>query len=220
MWDAGEDACSKCQAPMCYWQHRSLMICERCGESKLYLNAVSSAMPFGDETGYYNFSYRRINHFNEHLQHAQGKEKARVPDEIVEEVGAILRRQRIAPTEATCGDVRNALKALKHRKHYEHATQIRARLSGSAPLQLPPDVESQCKMMFMALQQAFDKFCPENRKNMLSYSYCLYKFLELLGYDNMLDTCQLLKGKDKLARQDAIFNSICSYLDWEFVPTI
>ena len=38
-----------------------------------------------------------------------------------------------------------------------------------------------------------------------SYAYCLYKFFQLLGYDDFLDAFTLLKGRDKLAKQDDIF---------------
>ena len=31
-----------------------------------------------------------------------------------------------------------------------------------------------------------DKHCPKDRKNFLSYSYCIYKFFELLGYEQLL----------------------------------
>jgi hypothetical protein len=74
--------------------------------------------------------------------------------------------------------------------------------------------------MFIAVQPAFEKHCPKDRKNFLSYSYCLYKFFELLGYEQFLETFTLLKGRDKLARQDEIFQKICEELDWQFIPSV
>ena len=38
----------------------------------------------------------------------------------------------------------------------------------------------------------FEKHCPKDRKNFLSYSYCLFKFFQLLGYDEFLDSFTLL----------------------------
>ena len=67
---------------------------------------------------------------------------------------------------------------------------------------------------------AFEKHCPPDRKNFLSYSYCLYKFFQLLGYDDLLSSFSLLKGKDKLHKQDLIFEKICKDLEWEFLPSV
>ena len=73
--------------------------------------------------------------------------------------------------------------------------------------------------MFDAIQGPFKKHCPPDRKNFLSYSYCLHKFCELLGYDNFLQYFMLLKGVEKLRKQDAIFSNICEELDWQFIPS-
>ena len=73
---------------------------------------------------------------------------------------------------------------------------------------------------FIAMQPAFEKHCPKDRKNFLSYSYCLYKFFQLLGFEDYLNSFTLLKGRDKLHRQDQIFRKICVELNWEFVPSI
>ena len=72
--------------------------------------------------------------------------------------------------------------------------------------------------MFLAVQPAFDKHKTSERKNFLSYSYILYKFLELLGYSQILGAFSL-KGKDKLAKQDLIFAKIANELNWNFMPS-
>ena len=131
-----------------------------------------------------------------------------------------LYRQRIsAPQDITQKKVREVLKTLKLRKAYEHVAQITCKLTGIRPLRIPPEAEETCRLMFIAVQPAFEKHCPKDRKNFLSYSYCLYKFFQLLGYDQFLDSFTLLKGRDKLIRQDEIFKKICEELDWEFVKS-
>jgi len=94
------------------------------------------------------------------------------------------------------------------------------RITGWPPLRLNSDEEEMCRLCFIAVQPAFEKHCPAERKNFLSYSYCLFKLFELLGYDPFLESLSLLKGKYKLARQDDIFKNICAELDWEFIPSI
>ena len=93
-----------------------------------------------------------------------------------------------------------------------------ARETGKATLTV--EDEEQLKLMFLSIQASFDRHCPPDRKNFLSYSYCLFKFCELLGLDSFLSMFSLLKGRDKLHRQDLIFKKICEDLDWEFIPSV
>jgi len=62
-------------------------------------------------------------------------------------------------------------------------------------------------------EQVREKLFPE-RKNFLSYSYILFKFCEILGLDEFKQNFQLLKGRDKLHKQDQIFRAICEKLNW------
>ena len=48
--------------------------------------------------------------------------------------------------------------------------------------------------------------------------YCLYKFFQYLGLPT--NVFNLLKSKEKLARQDEIFrNIVCNELNWEWIPS-
>ena len=116
--------------------------------------------------------------------------------------------------------VREVLKSLKLRKYYDNVAQITARITGKPPPRMTLDQESQCLLMFHAVEQLWPIHCPADRRNFLSYSYCLYKFCELLGWDYLLPNFSLLKGKDKLQRQDAIWKKICDDLEWDYFPSI
>ena len=48
--------------------------------------------------------------------------------------------------------------------------------------------------MFKDIQQPFQKHCPDDRKNFLSYSYVLHKFCELLELDEFLKCFPYLKA--------------------------
>ena len=48
----------------------------------------------------------------------------------------------------------------------------------------------------------------------------MYKFCELLGYWEMLDSVPLLRGKSNRERHDRIQSRINEELDWEFIPTV
>jgi hypothetical protein len=85
---------------------------------------------------------------------------------------------------------------------------------------MPQELEERLRIMFKDIQTPFEKHCPSERKNFLSYSYVLYKFCELLGEDEYLQYFPLLKSKEKLYNQDVLFKKICEELRWEFIPTI
>ena len=74
--------------------------------------------------------------------------------------------------------------------------------------------------MFKEIQPAFQKNCPKDRSNFLSYSYVLYKFCELLDLDEYLPSFPLLKNRDKLYIQDKIWEKICADLSWQFIRSV
>ena len=113
------------------------------------------------------------------------------------------------------------LKKLRMNKYYEHVPFITNMLNGVRPPRMPIVLEERLRLMFKDIQAPFEKHVPASRKNFLSYSYVLYKFVELLSdYDEFLQYFPLLKSKEKLHQQDVIFEKICKELRWEFIPTI
>ena len=84
----------------------------------------------------------------------------------------------------------------------------------------PAETEEELRRMFKEIQVPFHKFCPKNRKNFLSYSYVLHKFVQLLELDQFLDCFILLKSREKLHQQDLIWKQICDYLKWEFIASV
>ena len=48
----------------------------------------------------------------------------------------------------------------------------------------------------------------------------LHKFVQLLDLDEYLDCFILLKSREKLHQQDIIWEKICEYLKWEFIPSV
>ena len=76
------------------------------------------------------------------------------------------------------------------------------------------------KKMFEEIQGPFEKHKPPERKNFLSYSYCIYKFCQLLGQNHVLKHLSLIKNREKLHMQDKLFEKICKDLGWEFIPSL
>ena len=82
------------------------------------------------------------------------------------------------------------------------------------------ELEERLRSMFKDIQIPFMKHCPPSRKNFLSYSYVLHKFIQLLEKDEFLKYFPLLKSREKLHEQDLIWKKICVELNWQFIKSI
>lgn len=167
------------------------------------------------------FSYKRINHFNEWLNQVQGKETTEIPEEVYDKILLEIKKQKITNMASlTNSKVRDILKKLKINKYYEHVPHIINRLSGVSMPHITPELEERLRHMFCQIQVPFLKHSPPTRKNFLSYSYVLHKFMQLLEKDQYLNSFSLLKSRDKLIAQDAIWRKICEELGWEFIRSV
>lgn len=199
----------------------SVMICPKCGVSEPYLESTRNGLGFNEDVEFVNNTYKRQNHFQEWLNQVQARETAPIPDKVIQKIAWQLHRSGTRRTEdITRAKVRAALKALRLRRYYENISSILCQLTGVKPRRLLKHEEMQLKNMFLVIQKPFERHCPKNRSNFLSYSYILFKFCELTGLDWMLDYFKLLKGNDKLHKQDETFRKICQDLDWRFIPSI
>jgi len=73
--------------------------------------------------------------------------------------------------------------------------------------------------MFINIQDPWELYKQNGRKNFLSYSYVLHKFCELLELDHLLDCFPLHKDLDKIMENDQIWEKICKYLNWEYISS-
>jgi hypothetical protein len=197
-------------------------ICRSCG---LSVQTLTQDMSYKEEQEtsekVMSYSYKRENHFNEWISQFQAQEMTSIPVEVIEQLRTELKKMKIKKlTEITHAKVRGLLKKLRLNKYYEHVPYIANMLNGMQPPKMPHVLEERLRIMFKEIQEPFDKNCPQDRKNFLSYSYVLYKFCELLGEDQYLQCFPLLKSKEKLYQQDVIWKMICADLKWEFIQTI
>ena len=212
------DMCPTCNLEYLHSSEDAILLCSGCGQSKTFIDASVSTIAYGDELEWSSFSYKRINHLNEWLNHFQAKETMPVPDSVMMRIMKCLYEKRLVdPQAVTFVQVKKAQKDLGLRKYYDQTMQIWCRITGNKPVRLDPVCEEKIRLMFIHIQAPFDKHCPPTRKNFLSYPYVIYKFCQMLGYDNLLPYFSLLKGKEKLKLQEDIFRKICMEIGWKFV---
>lgn len=194
--------------------------CEKCGDTRAIQGANATSIDYDQTTVETRFHYKRINHFDEWLSSFQGRENVDIPPEVIELVRAEFAKARIGTDGVTHTRVRSFLKKLNFNKLYEHSYHICRLLGGKTVPVIPRDLEVKLRRMFHQIQAPFELVKPPERHNFLSYSFVLYKFLELLKHDEYLPHLQLLKSTEKLYQQDRIWKDICKILHWEFVSTV
>jgi hypothetical protein len=213
--------CSTCNNELTLEQSDGCMICEKCG-NVTYILIDSDKPSYKDpppEISY--FAYKRINHFNEWLAQFQAKESTDIPQEVFDKIVIELKKERRENMATlTNTKIRQYLKKLRLNKYYEHVPHIINRLNGLPPPIMSSQVEAKLRLMFKEIQEPFIKVCPKNRKNFLSYSYVLHKFVELLELDQYKACFPLLKSREKLHQQDKIWKGICKILKWEYIRSI
>tara|TARA_Y100000389_G_C17447850_1_gene512736 strand:+ start:1160 stop:2341 length:1182 start_codon:yes stop_codon:yes gene_type:complete len=215
------DVCTECNSELTLIQSESIIECISCGH---ILNIIvdtekTSYKEPPKESCYY--SYRRSNHFNEWIAQFQGKETTQIPRQVLLQVVSEIKKERIQDLSTLSNQkVRMILKKLRMNKYYEHIPYIINLLNNRPPPIITRSTEEILRLMFQKIQGPFIEFCPKKRKNFLSYSYVLNKFVGLLGLDHLQPLFPLLKSREKLHCQDAIWKKICESLGWEFQKSI
>lgn len=217
-----DDKCSHCKSQnLVTLVYDGYMYCKDCYtiDTLIVDNDKPSYKDPPNEITY--FSYKRINHLNEWLNQIQGKETTDIPEEIYDKILLEIKKQRMTNmADLTYDRVKNILKHLKVHKYYEHIPHIINRLNGLPMPNFSYELEEKLRSMFKQIQTPFLKHSPAKRKNFLSYSYVLHKFLQLLEKDEFLVYFPLLKSRDKLASQDKIWRLICQECEWQFIPSL
>jgi hypothetical protein len=202
-------------------EHEGVVLCNNTACSKQYKYFAENEKPSykepPQEVCFY--AYKRINHFREILAQFQAKESTQIPKDILDNIIAQIKKERIDVQSITNKKVKEILKKFGYNKYYEHIPYIKDKLGIKPPVMLPELEEKLCNL-FMEIQRPYAKFCPPDRVNFLNYYYTIYKLCELLEETSFLEYFPMLKDREKRIEQDEIWKKICGELNWEFIPTI
>ena len=214
--------CSKCnKVELILNQYEGFIVCPSCGNQEDIL--IDSDKPsYKDpppETG--EFTYKRINRFDEWLSQYQAKESTEIPQEVLDRILCEMKKEGMRNMcRLTIEKVRGYLKKLGLNKYYEHIPHIIYSLNGLETPRMTDDTQKQLRYMFRQIEEIFDKVCPNDRSNFLSYSYLFYKLLELLGEDEHKKYFRLHKNREHIYKHDCVWKKICKQLQWSFIRTV
>ncbi len=213
--------CANCNVEMLLYLSDGVQICDKCGlEQQILIESEKPSFKDPPLEAVF-FSYKRINHFNELLAQFQAKESTEIPEDVFTIILGEIKKERIQNLQdLTTDKIKKYLKKNGLTKYTDHVAHILYRINGVPPPQLSKDLEDRLRLMFKEIQGPFMEVCPNDRKNLLNYSYVLHKFFELLELDDFKKHFPLLKDREKLYHTEMVWKKICEKLGWKFIKSI
>lgn len=212
------DMCPKCRVAMRNNQNLQQLVCPGCGHWKRFADMTSTALAYGEEVEFFKYTYKPVSHLDDTMKFAEAAESFVVPPHDLHRVMKVLRKRGVKPEDVSIPMIRQICVNLEGIR-MENTVQIYSRLSGRAPRRMTAFMKDQMRILFFLQEVPYRKHCGD-RTNNLSFPFNLYKYCELLGYWEMLETFPLLRGAINLSLHDAILQKVCTELDWEFIPTV
>ena len=217
------DICNLCEiGEMVPQDEEGIMICNnpQCGQFITYI--VDSSKPNNkdppNEVSY--TAYIRLNHFKEILSQFQAKETTQIPEEVIDQIRARIKKERITDMKQINYDkMREILRKLGLNKYFEHIQYINSIFGVKPPIMNEELHETLC-VLFIEIQKPWAIHCPANRTNFFNYTYTLYQLCTLLDQTQYLPYIPMMKDREKQLEQDMIWKKVCGDLDWEFFPTV
>lgn len=205
--------CTECHIEKILDMTESAYICPCCGDSEMII--------LDEDRQIKDYSpYRRLNHFREWLNQFQAKQSPDIPEQVFVDIVKELNKNRIIDLGTlNKKNMKIILKKLEYNIYYEHVTYIINKLNNLPPPKITRDMEKLFISMFYKIQEPWEMYKQNNRKNFLSYSYVLHKFCELLELDHLLECFPLHKDSDKIMENDQIWEKICKILNWEYISS-
>ena len=217
------DRCAICEkGELIPQDEEGILICNNMKCGNFVMHVVDNSKPSNkeppNEVSY--TAYVKLNHFKEILSQFQAKETTQIPDEVIEQIKARIRKERIANIKTiTYEKMREILKTIDLNRYFEHIQYINSILGINPPLMSEELHETLC-VLFIEIQRPWAIHCPPDRNNFFNYTYTLYQLCVLLDQTQYLPYIPMMKDRDKQYEQDMIWKKVCDDLDWMFFPTV
>jgi len=207
--------CNTCKGINCIFQYKDCYSCNKCGN---VLNDIilPETLSFKESQNYdytVTIDYKRINYFIEWLNQIQGREHANIPEKLISEINEELVKEKLFDTSRIKPPIiRRILKKIGESKYYEHIPVIISIIAGIPPLDIPPIIEEKLKFMFNEIQGPWEQFKDPTRTSFFSYPVVIHKFCQILNLNEYLPYFPLLKSREKLYKQEVVFEKIVNFL--------
>lgn len=217
------DVCDTCQnGELIPQDEEGILICNNTACGKFITYIIDSSKPTNkeppNEVSY--TAYIRLNHFKEILSQFQAKETTQIPDEVMDDIRARIKKERITDMSLINYDkMREILRKLGYNKYFEHIQYINSMFGIKPPVMNEELHETLC-VLFIEIQKPWAMHCPPSRTNFFNYTYTLHQLCVLLDQMQYLPYIPMMKDREKQLEQDMIWKKVCNDLDWEYFPTV
>ena len=217
------DKCEYCnEGELIPQDEEGVLICNNLQCCKFVTYIIDSNKPSNkeppNEVSY--TAYIRLNHFKEILSQFQAKETTQIPSEVIDNIRARIKKERITDMkEINYDKMRDILRKLNYNKYFEHIQYINSLFGVKPPIMNEELHETLC-VLFIEIQKPWAVHCPPNRTNFFNYTYTLYQLCVLLDQTQYLPYIPMMKDREKQLEQDMIWKKVCEDLDWEYFPTV
>jgi len=217
------DRCAVCEkGELIPQDEEGILICNNMKCGNFVMHVVDNSKPSNkeppNEVSY--TAYVKLNHFKEILSQFQAKETTQIPDDVIEQIKARIRKERIDNIKTiTYEKMREILKTIDLNRYFEHIQYINSILGINPPLMSEELHETLC-VLFIEIQRPWAIHCPPDRNNFFNYTYTLFQLCVLLDQTQYLPYIPMMKDRDKQYEQDMIWKKVCDDLDWVFCPTV
>ena len=210
------------------------IICCRCGlvlcrYMKAENETISETSEGNIQPRTSKYTYNRLSHYRDRLLQWIGSEyKGDLDSTVIQKLLVQMKIEKIKSVEGwTKKRMVSLLKRANLNEYYEHANWFIAELSGKpVPHRLDEETFQTLIEMFQAFEKVYEKrksMLTDNRhpsrKNILTLSYLLRKFFDILGMHEEAETFPLLKNIEKVSHYERVFEKCCEDLGWQ-VSTI
>jgi hypothetical protein len=217
------DLCQACRkGELIPQDDEGILICNNSNCGKFVIYVIENAKPANkeppSEVSY--TAYIRLNHFKEILSQFQAKETTQIPPDVLDNIRARIKKERIGIKDLNYDTTRDILRKLGYNKYFEHIQFINTIFGIKPPVMCEELHETLC-VLFIEIQKPWALHCPKDRTNFFNYTYTLYQLCNLLDQKQYLPYIPLeMKDREKQLEQDIIWKQVCADLDWEFFPTV
>ena len=217
------DKCEYCnEGELIPQDEEGVLICNNLQCCKFVTYIIDSNKPSNkeppNEVSY--TAYIRLNHFKEILSQFQAKETTQIPSEVIDNIRARIKKERITNMkEINYDKMRDILRKLNYNKYFEHIQYINSLFGVKPPIMNEELHETLC-VLFIEIQKPWAVHCPPNRTNFFNYTYTLYQLCVLLDQTQYLPYIPMMKDREKQLEQDMIWKKVSEDLDWEYFPTV
>lgn len=213
-------SCTNCGTQKILNTQEGIYSCDNCGESEIIIidsEKPSYKDPVPDTK---SNTYKRSNHCSELLNQSQGKESTDIELQLYEDIKQQLHIIGITDlTKITKDDIKQVLKNIDKSAKSEHAVYIINKLNGIPVSTMSHKLNEMVKKMFSMVEEAWYIFKDPERKNFMNTNYVFHKIFELLDEDEEAEKWPYLSDI-KLSKHDDLWEKICNYWNWEFIPSI